>query len=203
MRRLPSLLCLALLLLLSACSSPGGNDDGDAPYAAAEGEDALVEADTLIGEAPAATAAFLPVAEMVRRADELDGETVEVEGVVGQVCRVKGCWLTLRDESADPVRVVVPKDERGEYVFTFPTSALGQRAQLTGTLSVTEESVEMRRHLAEDEGRSPEEVAAITEPRRALVLTASGIRLLSSGAEPDEATACSAPSPRHPLTRLI
>ena len=48
---------------------------------------------------------------------------------------------------------------------------------MTGILDVTPESVEDQRHYAEDAGASPEEVAAITEPKNTLVLTALGAEL--------------------------
>ena len=54
----------------------------------------------------------------------------------------------------------------------------GARAEVVGTLSVVEESVERRRHLAEDAGASPEEIAAITEPSRLVSLLAVGARIV-------------------------
>ena len=145
----------------------------EAPDSGAE----MGDAPTSVGEPLAADAEILPVSAVIERAEELDGQTVFVEGTVAKVCEVRGCWLTLVNDAGETFRVAVPKDEDGEYVFTFPMDATGATARLAGTFTVETESVEMQQHLATDEGESPEAIAAITEPKRTLVLTASGARL--------------------------
>ncbi|MEM1054251.1 MAG: DUF4920 domain-containing protein [Bacteroidota bacterium] len=174
---------LALLLLvgLAACTA-----DTDAP--ADTGETTSIsetpdtgaemgEASILIGDEFSDDGEIIPVATAIERADDLNGETVAVEGTISKVCQMKGCWLTLASETGETFRIVVPKDEAGEYVFTFPMDAAGATAQVVGELAVETEDVETLQHLAEDEGQTPEQVAAITEPRKALVLTAQGARL--------------------------
>lgn len=115
-----------------------------------------------------------------------DGETVRVEGTIAEMCRMMGCWLTLRDtgaEAGETVRVRVPTDEEGEYVYTFPTDLGMIDAIVEGTVEVDTMSVDELRHYAEDEGRSQEEIDAITEPKPTVVLTARGALV-----EPDDAT---------------
>ena len=116
-----------------------------------------------------------------------DGETVRVEGTIAEMCKVMGCWLTLRDADADTgetVRVRVPKDSTGTYVYTFPTDLGMIGAVVEGTVSVDTMGVDELRHYAEDEGRSQEEIDAITAPRPAVVLTARGALVEQPEAEP-------------------
>ncbi|MCH7977275.1 MAG: DUF4920 domain-containing protein, partial [Bacteroidetes bacterium] len=53
----------------------------------------------------------------------------------------------------------------------------GSQVLVAGTLSVEETDVETLRHLAEDRGDSEEAIAAITEPERTLILSATGARI--------------------------
>lgn len=103
-----------------------------------------------------------------------DGTVVRVEGTIAKVCRNRGCWLTLDNPTATPVRVEVPRDAAGGYVFTFPTDLPVSEAIIEGTVRVDTTSVETLRHFAEDEGRSQEEIDAITAPEPTVVLTARG-----------------------------
>ncbi len=174
------LLLPALALAFTACEPAA-----DAPEAS--GDDVVTDAPDSGAEMGAidiisvslwrATAEILPVAAVIERADDLDGETVVVEGTISKICQQKGCWMTLENEAGETFRVAVPKDEAGDYVFTFPMDATGATARLAGTFTLEEESVETLRHLAEDEGQSPEAIDAITAPQRTYVLTASGARL--------------------------
>lgn len=99
---------------------------------------------------------------------------VRVEGTVAQVCRMKGCWLTLQNPTATPIRVVVPRDSAGTYVYTFPTDLGAAEVIVEGTVTADTTSVETLRHFAEDEGRPQAEIDAITEPEATAVLTARG-----------------------------
>lgn len=175
------LLLPALALALTACASdtepPEASGDEVSVTETPDGGAEMGDAPVTVGDAPGDDVQILPVSQVIDRATDLEGETVAVEGTVSKVCQVKGCWLTLQNDEGETFRVAVPKDEEGEYVFTFPMDVTGARAQLAGTFTVEEESVETQKHLAEDEGLSQEAIDAITEPRRTYVLTASGARL--------------------------
>ena len=98
---------------------------------------------------------------------------VRVEGTVAQVCKMAGCWLTMENPTGQPIRVQVPRDSSG-YVFTFPTDLGIAEVIVEGTVRADTTSVETLRHFAEDEGRSQEEIDAITAPQPTVVLTARG-----------------------------
>ncbi len=63
-------------------------DDKAAPKFTAYGE-AMVE--------DARTA--LPLKDVLAKADDLKDQTVRVSGVVQDVCRTKGCWIKMTDET--------------------------------------------------------------------------------------------------------
>ena len=176
-----SLALAAPLLVGCAADAPA-----DAPATEASSTDAASASSSAgsvtVGEPIDGGLVVLTADEVAARAAELDGQELTVEGDVSEVCQQKGCWLTFATASGEPFRVAVPKDEAGEYVYTFPTDVAGRRARIAGTFSVEEESVETLRHLAEDAGQSAEEVAAITEPKRTLSLTASGAELAPADA---------------------
>ena len=164
------LLLLPLLALAACANAP----DGDAPTAivqTVEAPERILVGDALPGDAALSTDALIADAEA------LDGQTVVVEGEVTKVCQMAGCWLTLVGADGQPVRINVPRDDADDYLFTFPQGVEGRTARVAGTFTVEEESVEILRHYAEDEGASPDEIAAITEPRRTLALEATGAEL--------------------------
>ena len=167
-------LFLIPLLALAACS-----DVSDSPSIVADPETETASSTAemvLVGEAvPAGDA--LTADALVAQASDLNGETVLVEGQIEKVCQMAGCWLTFITEDNRSIRVAVPRDDEDNYVFTFPQDASGRTARVAGTFTVEEESVEILRHYAEDEGASEEEIAAITEPRLTLALEASGAEL--------------------------
>ena len=163
------LLIPALALALAACATD------DEPVAVVPTDDsALLDGGTAVGEPIAADLAFVSADDLATRADELDGQAVAVEGTVREVCQMKGCWLTLDNAAGETIRVAVPKDADGEYLYTFPMDTAGRPARLAGTVTVEDTDVETLRHLAEDAGEGEEAVAAITEPERTIVLTATG-----------------------------
>ena len=176
------LLALALLLPLAACA------DADAPDTSASGETSQPAPDDLgavrMGDTVPDGEALTPD-ELIAGAGDYAGKTVLVEGVAREVCQMEGCWLTLADDEGRTVRVSVPRDDAGSYVYTFPTDAGGQTVRLAGQLSVETESVEDQRHYAADGGASPDEVAAITEPSQTLVFTAIGAEVVGPAAAQD------------------
>lgn len=109
---------------------------------------------------------------------EHPGEEVAIEGWVTEVCAVKGCWMRVRGDD-DAVVLVRFRD----YGFFVPRNARGRRTVVSGESRVTTFSVAQRRHLLEDAGASPEEIAAVTEPTTEVVLIADGVWIQGGGLE--------------------
>jgi len=101
-----------------------------------------------------------------------DSVAMKVTGKVKEVCQTKGCWMTLvSDQPGYPEMRVTFKD----YAFFMPKDLSGKRVVVDGFARVETTSVEVLRHYAEDAKKSPEEIAAITQPKREVSFEASGV----------------------------
>jgi hypothetical protein len=65
-----------------------------------------------------------------------------------------------------------------DYGFFVPKDISGREVVVHGKAYYQLTPVEDLRHYAEDAGQSPEEVAAITEPKQELHFLAEGVRVL-------------------------
>ncbi len=102
-------------------------------------------------------------------------EPVTVEATVESVCQAKGCWMNLYDGgSEDKMFFVKFKD----YGFFMPLDIAGRKVVVQGKAYKEMTSVDELRHYAEDEGKTEEEIAAITEPVEEYKFMATGVRLL-------------------------
>lgn len=104
-----------------------------------------------------------------------DSISMKVVGKVKEVCLKKGCWMTLvSDQPGYPEMRVTFKD----YAFFMPKDLSGKRVVVDGFARVETTSVDILRHYAEDAKKSPEEIAAITEPKREVSFEASGVLIV-------------------------
>lgn len=97
---------------------------------------------------------------------------VKVKGTVVDVCTKEGCWLKLK--TADGNMMVKMKD----HAFLVPVALNGKEIVVAGSAKMKTTSVKELQHYAEDAGNTPEEIAAIKEPKKEIVLNASGILVL-------------------------
>jgi Domain of unknown function (DUF4920) len=94
---------------------------------------------------------------------------VKVKGKVVEVCKMEGCWIRM--ETANGPMMIKMKD----HAFTVPLALNGKIIVAEGAAAVKETSVEMQKHLLEDAGKSKEEIDAIKEPKKEIILQATGI----------------------------
>jgi Domain of unknown function (DUF4920) len=97
---------------------------------------------------------------------------VKVKGKVTEVCKAEGCWIRM--ETANGPMLVKMKD----HAFTVPLALNGKTIVAEGIVELKETSVEMLKHYAEDAGKSKEEIAAIKEPKKEIILQAKGVLVL-------------------------
>ncbi len=97
---------------------------------------------------------------------------VVVTGKIVEVCKAEGCWVRM--ETSNGSFLVKMKD----HAFLVPLALNGKQVVAAGTATFKETSVEQLRHFAEDAGKSKEEIAKITEPKKEIVLNATGIKVL-------------------------
>jgi preprotein translocase subunit YajC len=101
------------------------------------------------------------------------GDTLQtkVAAKINEVCSKKGCWMRL-DLENDEELMVRFKD----YGFFMPLNAKGE-VIVSGKAFITEISVDELKHYAEDAGKSPEEIDAISAPEVTYAFEANGVLL--------------------------
>lgn len=97
--------------------------------------------------------------------------TGKITGEVVSVCKKKGCFVQLKREGNGEPVLVRFKD----YGFFMPQDIVGKTIVLEGNAKVKETSVAWLKHYAEDEGKSAEEIAKITEPKVDITIIADGV----------------------------
>ena len=101
-----------------------------------------------------------------------DETIVKVKGKVSDVCTAEGCWLKM--QTNDGKVMVKMKD----HAFLVPVDINGKEIVVTGKAKIKLTSVKELQHYAEDAGKSEEEIAAIKEPKKEIILNATGILVL-------------------------
>jgi len=89
---------------------------------------------------------------------------------VDAVCQTKGCWMTLNLKDGQQVMVKFK-----DYGFFVPKDIAGKEVIVNGKAFVEEVSVEDQRHYAEDAGKTEEEIAAISSPKKTFSFEADGV----------------------------
>ncbi len=97
---------------------------------------------------------------------------VKVKGKVVEVCKAEGCWIRM--ETANGPMLIKMKD----HSFTVPLALNGKTIVADGTAELKETSVEMQKHYAADAGKSKDEIEAIKEPKKEIIVQAKGILVL-------------------------
>lgn len=123
------------------------------------------------GMTPAGNAKPLPVSELQ---NNLTNNVFEgqIAGRVKEVCRSMGCWMTL--EKGDGSTLMV---KMKDHAFYLPKDLTGRIVVVEGTAGLEEVTEKKRKHLAEDAGKSKEEVAKIKGAVKELQFTASGVKV--------------------------
>ncbi|GMQ27625.1 DUF4920 domain-containing protein [Algoriphagus confluentis] len=94
----------------------------------------------------------------------------KISGEIKEVCTKKGCWFAMDLPNGESMRVTFK-----DYGFFIPTNSQGFPIVMEGKAILTETDVETLRHFAEDQGKTKEEVEAITEPKREITFEATGV----------------------------
>ena len=97
---------------------------------------------------------------------------VKIKGTVTEVCQQMGCWIKV--QTAGGNMTVRMKDHK----FFVPAILSGKTVVIDGIAEEKLTSVETLRDVAEDAGKSKEEVAKITQPKKEIVVQAKGVLVL-------------------------
>ena len=94
----------------------------------------------------------------------------KVSGTVESVCQVKGCWMKVKLDNGETMRVMFK-----DYGFFVPKDISGKTVVFEGEAQKKMVPVEHLQHYAKDAGQSKEEIAKITEPKQELTFIADGV----------------------------
>jgi hypothetical protein len=119
---------------------------------------------------PDGSVAYETLVEMMQQAETAE---LKVRAKVASVCQTKGCWMTVQSDNPEVKEVMFVQFE--DYGFFMPFDLAGKEVVMLGQAYREVTSVDDLRHYAEDEGKSEEEIAAITEPLSELKFMAKGV----------------------------
>jgi len=150
---------LFFALALTACAQQTPNDvPGLADNVKSYG--AVIEADNVMTSD-----------QLMESLSKVDSVECTFSGTIQETCSKKGCWMTLDAGMADEMRV-----RFADYGFFVPTEGqAGKRTVMKGKAYKSITPVDELQHYAEDAGKSPEEIAKITEPEVAISFLADGV----------------------------
>lgn len=104
----------------------------------------------ILGEARS-DAPVVAIADLIENPTKFADQRIRVEGLVTDVCPMKGCWMQLASEKGMQVRVKVQDD-----VIVIPKQATGHQASAEGIVKVRslarQEWIDWHSHLAEEKG---------------------------------------------------
>lgn len=112
----------------------------------------------------------IPASKLIATVGNAPSMNLKIEGKIESCCQKKGCWTEVFVNDSETVHVTFK-----DYGFFVPKDAGGKTIIMRGVAKYDTTNVEMLRHLAEDAGKSKEEIAKITEPEYDLVFEADGV----------------------------
>ena len=97
----------------------------------------------------------------------------KIQGKVVEVCKAMGCWAKIERADGSTIMIKVKDHE-----FAMPLDMVGRVVQVDGTAEIKETSVSMLKHYAEDGGKSKEEINKIKEPKKEVLMTIKGVKVV-------------------------
>jgi Domain of unknown function (DUF4920) len=109
--------------------------------------------------------------EILKDTKAYAGRKVLISGTIDSVCQKRGCWMIIKDgETRTQVKF------QG-YGFFVPFDVAGRTVKVEGMAKETELSEKMRRHYAEDAGKSKEEIEKIVGPEKTVMFIADAVEV--------------------------
>lgn len=96
----------------------------------------------------------------------------QIKGKVVEVCQAMGCWIKVALPTGDTL-LAKTNDE-----FFMPKNIAGKTVVINGEASIKERPVKELKHYAEDAGKSKEEIAKITAPKKELTVKLKGVKVV-------------------------
>lgn len=114
-----------------------------------------------------------PVSTIAAALADKNSADMKITGEVLEVCKKKGCWMTLKTADGDPMRVTFK-----DYAFFMPKDIVGKTVALDGIAKKQTISKEQLQHYAKDAKKSEEEIAKITADKDEIAFEAKGVVIL-------------------------
>ena len=102
--------------------------------------------------------------------NQFDGQ---VKAKVIEVCKAEGCWIKVQKKDGSAMMV-----RSKDHAFLMPENIVGKTVLIEGSAAVKEVSEEMRRHYAEDAGKSKKEISKIKGSEKDIQFAATGVKVL-------------------------
>ena len=102
--------------------------------------------------------------------DQYEGQ---IKAKVVEVCKAEGCWIKVAKKDGSTM-MVRTKDHK----FLMPENIVGKTVLIEGNATVKETTEEMRKHYAEDAGKSKAEIAKIKGSEKDVQFAAKGVKVL-------------------------
>jgi len=102
-----------------------------------------------------------------------DTFTGQIKGKVAEVCKAEGCWIRVQKKDGSTMMV-----RAKDHAFLMPENIVGKTVLIEGNATVKETSEQMRKHYAEDAGKSKEEIAKIKGSEKNVEFAAKGVKVL-------------------------
>lgn len=112
----------------------------------------------------------LTVEEFVEKMKGVDTLNVKIAAIANEVCQKKGCWMKVQIANGESMRIRFK-----DYAFFVPKDISGRRVVFEGIAFRDTTSVADLKHYAEDEGKSEDEIAAITKSEVKTAFLANGV----------------------------
>lgn len=123
-----------------------------------------------------ATTDAMTVAQLMEKAQPLadeDSVMARIEGEILESCANKGCWVSIKAPNDEALTIRFKN-----YGFFVPTEGLEKKTLVAeGRTKWVVSTVEELREEAKEEGKTAQEIAAITKPERTLQFIASGVAI--------------------------
>ncbi len=113
---------------------------------------------------------FIELSSLQTAMTDESKKDMKVKGIVHEVCQEKGCWMTMKLNNGDEMRVTFK-----DYKIFVPKDLAGKEVILDGFAYTDTSTVKELQHFAKDAGKSEAEIARITSPKPQLAFEAKGV----------------------------
>jgi hypothetical protein len=119
------------------------------------------------------TAGAIPANEIAGVFTDIDTTGITISGNITASCKHSGCWMNVDMGNGETIHVTFLDES-----FTIPLDAAGKNVVAQGVAIRELIPAETLQNYAREDGKTEEEVAAITEPVYAYEFIASGVLIV-------------------------